>query len=232
MNPTSNQSSVLKVLITGGSRGIGKEIAQLLRSTNSYQVFTPTRNDLDLLNTESIQHYFNEPEHRKVDILINNAGINVLANLEQIDLKGQWPEMIQTNLTAPLYLIQQVIPHMKAQQWGRILNISSIFSQITKDRRAAYSAVKAGLNGLTRTAAVELGPYSILVNALCPGYVETDLTYQNNTKEALEQICQQIPVRRMAQPLEIATYAEFLVSAKNSYITGQSLVIDGGFSLY
>jgi 3-oxoacyl-[acyl-carrier protein] reductase len=119
---------------------------------------------------------------------------------------------------------------MEAQQWGRILNISTIFSMVTKERRAAYSMTKAALNALTRSAAVEYGPSGILVNALAPGYVDTALTRQNNSPEAIAAITQTIPLRRMAQPEELALTAAFLVSEQNSYLTGQTLVVDGGFT--
>ena len=120
---------------------------------------------------------------------------------------------------------------MKARGWGRVLNISSIFSLVTKERRLTYSTVKAGLNGMTRSLALELAPYNVLVNSLCPGYVETALTRANNAPEEIAAIARSIPVGRLAQPEEIARVAAFLCSEENTYLTGQTLAVDGGFLL-
>ena len=216
-----------KVLVTGGSRGIGSQISKLLKE-KGYMVETPERSELDLTNLQSIEGYFSH--NTNFDILINNAGINVLAQIESIE-HDSWHEMVAVNLTAPMLLIQKVVPYMKEAKWGRIVNISSMFSNITKEKRGAYSAVKSGLNGLTRTAAVELAPFGVLVNSVCPGYVETDLTYQNNSPSEIEKILQDIPIGRMAKAVEIAELVEFLISDRNSYLTGQSITIDGGFTL-
>jgi 3-oxoacyl-[acyl-carrier protein] reductase len=118
---------------------------------------------------------------------------------------------------------------MAARGWGRILNLSTIFSVVTKERRAAYAMTKSALNALTRSVAVEFGPAGVLVNALAPGYVDTALTRQNNSPAALEAICATIPLRRLAAPAELARIAAFLVSDENSYLTGQTIVADGGF---
>jgi 3-oxoacyl-[acyl-carrier protein] reductase len=152
--------------------------------------------------------------------------IRPLAELES----AAWQEMVQVNLTAPLELIRGFSTGMKARRWGRIVNVSSIFSLVTRANRAAYSATKSGLNGLTRTCAVELAPDNILVNAVCPGYVETEMTRRNNSAEELEKIAGTIPLRRLAQPKEIARVVGFLCSEENSYCTGQLIVADGGFT--
>lgn len=215
-------------LVTGASRGIGAAIAQALER-RGFAVLTPTRLEMDLTSSQSVEAYcagLREP----VDVLVNNAGINVLAGLGEVE--GQvWERMVRVNLTAPLELIQRLSPGMIRRRWGRILNVSSIFSLVTRERRAAYSGVKSGLNGLTRAAALELAPHGILVNAICPGYVETELTRANNTAAELEQIARSIPAGRLAKPEEIAPVAAFLVSEENTYVTGQTLAIDGGFLL-
>ncbi len=216
-----------RVLITGGSRGIGQQIAKLMEA-KGYEVVVPKREELNLESLESIDKYF--ASERKIDILINNAGINFISPLPDIATE-QWSQMLTVNLTAPMKLVQKVIPHMQKTKWGRIVNISSIFSNLTRQGRASYSASKSGLNGLTRTAAVELGQHGILVNAVCPGYVETQLTHQNNSPADIEKILKTIPVGRMAQPAEIAELVEFLCSERNSYITGQMITADGGFSI-
>jgi 3-oxoacyl-[acyl-carrier protein] reductase len=119
---------------------------------------------------------------------------------------------------------------MVERQYGRMVNISSIWSIVTKPGRITYAMSKAGLNGYTRSLAVELAPYNILVNAVAPGYVNTELTRQNNSEQELQTICKAIPMKRLAEPIEIARLVSFLCSEENSYLTGQCLVIDGGYS--
>ena len=138
--------------------------------------------------------------------------------------------MLQINVTAPRKLLQAVIGGMASRHWGRIVNISSVFGVVSRARRAAYSATKAAINGLTRSAAIELGPDGIIVNAVCPGYVETDLTYINNSQAEIDAIKQTIPLRRLAAPREIARLVAFLCSDSNSYLTGQTIIADGGFT--
>jgi 3-oxoacyl-[acyl-carrier protein] reductase len=215
-------------LVTGGSRGIGKVISEAL-CASGFDLLTPSRSELDLGNPDSVLHYIKVNQHQPVSILVNNAGINVPAALEAIAV-DQWQSTMQVNLTSPFLLIQGFAPQMKKMGFGRIVNISSIFSLVSRENRACYSATKSGINGLTRTAALELAPYGILVNAVCPGYIDTDLTRQNNTPEQIAKISENIPLGRLAQPKEIAEFVAFLCSEKNSYITGQTLAIDGGFT--
>ena len=216
------------VLLTGASRGIGEAIAKRF-SLAGWKVIAPQRSEMDLASSESVQRFCGGLPG-PVDALINNAGINTIASWETLRSE-QWNEMVRIDLTAPLELAQQLAPGMKARGWGRILNISSIFSLATKERRLAYSTVKAGLNGMTRSLALELAPFNVLVNALCPGYVETALTRANNTPDELAEIARAVPVGRLAQPDEIARVAAFLCSEENTYLTGQTIVADGGFLL-
>lgn len=215
-------------LVTGGSRGIGAAIVQALRE-DGCEVLAPGRTELDLLNPASIEKYVRSVQGRGIGILVNNAGINFIQELEKLT-DANWADTIQTNLTAPMKLAQGLAPGMKGRGWGRIVNVSSVFSLVTKEKRAAYSATKSGLNGLTRTLAVELAPHGITVNALCPGYVDTELTRQNNSPADLEKICATIPAGRLASTAEMARVAAFLCSDASSYLTGQMLVVDGGFS--
>jgi 3-oxoacyl-[acyl-carrier protein] reductase len=215
-------------LVTGARRGIGATIAARL-ARDGFNVLAPTRQELDLARPEAIDRFIEQRQADGVDVLVNNAGINVLQPLEQVD-DATWATVVQVNVRAPFRLIQGFAGGMKSRGWGRIVNMSSIFSLVTKERRSSYSAVKSALNGLTRTAAVELGRHGVLVNAVCPGYVDTDLTRQNNSPADLERIRATIPVGRLAQPEEIAAFVAFLCSEENTYITGQTLVIDGGFT--
>ena len=216
------------VFLTGGARGIGAAISNVLQERN-YHVISPNREELDLGNPSSIESYLHAHPQLQVDILINNAGINILSPLNSISA-SDWVIMLQTNLTSALRLIQAFAPGMAYRGWGRIVNLSTIFSVVTKERRAAYSMTKSALNALTRSGAVEFGPSGVLVNALAPGYVDTALTRQNNSPAAIAAILETIPLRRMAQSVEIAKAVAFLVSDENTYLTGQTLLLDGGFT--
>lgn len=214
-------------LVTGAARGIGAAIAEALRAQD-VRVLDAGRTEMDLSDSASVAAWLGR-HGGGVDILVNNAGINVLNDVEAITPED-WQAMVQVDLTAPLQLIQGVAPGMRARGWGRIVNISSIFGVVTRERRGAYSAVKAGLNGLTRTAAVELAPHGILVNSVCPGYVATDLTRQNNSPADLEKIEATIPLGRLAEPDEIARFVAWLCGEANTYLTGQTILVDGGFT--
>jgi NAD(P)-dependent dehydrogenase (short-subunit alcohol dehydrogenase family) len=217
-----------QVLVTGGSRGIGAAIADRLRA-DGHHVRTPSRHELNLAAPSSIDAFLDQHRGDVVDVLVNNAGINILRSIEEID-DTAWQEMMQVNLTAALRLTQAFAPRMASRGWGRILNVASIFAVVTRERRAAYSMTKAALVSLTRTAAVEFGPSAVLVNAIAPGYVDTELTRKNNSPEALRAIENSIPLRRMARAEELAEVAAFLVSDRNTYLTGQTVLVDGGFT--
>lgn len=215
------------VMITGVSRGIGKAIKDVLQETNQFNLITPSRKDMDLTNIEHIKKYFNDNKIQ-IDILINNAGINVLNRIEDIK-QDTVAEMLNVNLVAPLELIKCCVPYMKSGKWGRIVNISSIWGVNSKEFRTLYSATKFALNGITKALSRELGEFNILVNAVCPGYVNTELTNKNIPLAEQEKIKATIPLRRFAEPVEIARLIKFLVSEDNTYITGQAIIIDGGF---
>ncbi len=214
-------------LLTGGARGIGAAIWKVLER-EGVEVLAPRRDELNLLSNGSIDAYL-ESVQGTVDILVNNAGINCLAGVEEIT-PDKAQAMIQVNLYAPMRLIQGIVPKMKAAGYGRIVNISSIFGIVSKERRVLYSTTKSGLIGMAKSLALELAPYNILVNNVAPGYVMTELTRQNNTEEELEKIRENIPVGRLAEPSEIAEIVAFLCLQRNTYITGQTIVADGGFT--
>src|ERR1039457_4569989 len=143
------------VLLTGGSRGIGAAIAAEFRR-HGHEVWTPTRTELDLTSADALETFIRGASDRPVDVLINNAGINVLNRIETLDA-ATWQAMLQVNLTSPVRLAQAFLPRMQARGWGRVLCVSSIFSFVTKEKRAAYSMTKAALNAFARSVAVEYG---------------------------------------------------------------------------
>jgi 3-oxoacyl-[acyl-carrier protein] reductase len=231
-NPTAPSaffSQRRRVFLTGGSRGIGLAIREEFEK-HGQTVICPSRTELDLSSTESVQSYLKNYAPKNIDILINNAGINFPTPIPAIEL-DRWETTLKVNLTAPFLLSRHFSEGMRKQGWGRILNVSSIFSLLSRDGRAAYSAAKAGLNGFTRTCAVEWGAQGVTVNAICPGYIDTALTRQNNSEADIAKICQNIPLKRLADSSEISRMAVFLCSDHASYLTGQCLVVDGGFSI-
>jgi len=133
-------------------------------------------------------------------------------------------------LIAPFRLIQAVVPQMRERKFGRIVNISSIWSVVSRAGRTTYSMSKGAMNSMTRSLAVELAPFNILINVVAPGYVMTDLTRQNNSEAELEEIRKTIPVQRLAEPAEIAGVVAFLCSDQNTYLTGQTIIVDGGYT--
>lgn len=215
-----------KALITGASRGIGKSIKNLFEA-RGIEVISPLRSQMDLSSNESIKEYLKNIDN--VDILINCAGINDLASIEEMTEK-KLQEMIQVNLLSQTMLIKYLSKDMTKKGYGRIVNFASIWCDYSKERRIMYSIAKSGVKGLTTAAAVELSKYNILVNAVAPGFVKTEMTTQNNTPEQIDALANALPIKRLAEPSEIAEFVYFLASEKNSFITGQTIFIDGGFS--
>lgn len=215
-----------KVLITGASKGIGRAIHEELL-TLGYHCVAPTRNELNIDSAESIKNFFNTCTI-EFDILINNAGINILNDIASISDENIH-DMMNTNLIAPLKLIQNVTKNMKLKRYGKIVNVSSIWGVRSKEYRTLYSATKFAINGLTKALARELGEYNILINSIAPGYVNTKMTQQNVPLEEQKKIKETIPLKRFAEPSEVAKLVSFLISEDNSYITGQTIIIDGGF---
>lgn len=219
----------MKALITGASRGIGKAIAQKFRE-NGYEVYTPTREELDLSVPESVEKYVSDNQDITFDVIVNNAGINEINMLEAIT-DEEMRMMTEINLISPIRLLRGFVNNMKKQKYGRIVNIASIWAVVSKSGRCVYSATKNGIHGVTNTLAVELAKYNILVNTVCPGFTLTELTVKNNSQEEIDMISDDIPMGRMAEPEEIAEIVFFLCSNNNTYMTGQKIVVDGGFSV-
>lgn len=217
------------VLITGGSRGIGKAIAEKFLS-NNYKVIAPSRDELDLSSNKSIENFININRDIYFDIIINNAGINEINLIENVT-DTEIDEMIKINLIAPIKILREFTKEMKKRNFGRIVNLGSIWAVVAKEGRSIYSSTKNGLHGITNTLAIELGQYNVLVNTVCPGFTLTELTKKNNSLEEIMEISKQIPLKRMAEPKEIAEIVFFLCSDSNTYLTGQKIVVDGGFTI-
>jgi 3-oxoacyl-[acyl-carrier protein] reductase len=237
--------------VTGASRGIGKEIAlTLCRAGFAVVVASPEveRNEevagliracsgqaltlnLDLMSFDSIKESFEETrrQYGRVDVLVNNAGITrdgLAARMKAED----WQKVLQVDLNGAFFCIQQALPTMIEQNWGRIINIASVVGEMGNAGQANYSAAKAGLIGLTKALAHELAPHDITVNAVAPGYIETDMTagLPAEVKQKLQSI---IPLRRLGKPVDIAAAVRFLASDDASYITGHVLDVNGGMHM-
>lgn len=217
-----------KALITGASRGIGEATAKRMQELG-YEIYTPTHAELDLSNRDSIDLFCKGYADVTFDVLINNAGINEIHDIEEIT-EEELLLMTEINLLAPIRLIRGIVPNMKKQRYGRIVNIGSIWGVAGKPGRTVYAATKHGIHGVTQTLAVELAPYNILINTVCPGYTLTALTSKNNSPEQIKEISSGIPIGRMAKPEEQAEAICFLAGENNTYITGQQIAVDGGYT--
>ena len=216
----------MKAFVTGGAGGIGKSIVSLFEN-NEIEVVAPTIEELDITNTSETEKYVRR--YGDFDILINCAGINNLASIDEMT-EDALMTTLRVNLTSQAMLIKMLSPAMKAKKYGRIVNFASIWCDFSKVRRIMYSVSKAGGKGLTTAAAVELSQYNVLVNAVAPGFVATEMTYKNNNAAQIKAFEDALPIKRMAKPEEIAEFVYFLASPKNSFITGQTIFIAGGFS--
>jgi len=164
----------------------------------------------------------------RIDILVNNAALPLSTRFPDLSVE-EWRKAIEVNLTAPFLMTKAVLPTMRAQNYGRIINISSSGGRMVSTLGGAhYTASKAGLLGLTRAAAKELGKFGITVNAICPGMIDTELTRENASDDLLERLAASYPVPRLGTVLEVADLICFAASESAGYITGASLDINGG----
>jgi 3-oxoacyl-[acyl-carrier protein] reductase len=211
------------ILLTGSSRGIGDGIKNVFKE---HTIINPSRSEMDLSDITSIEQYLKYLP--PVDVLINNAGINNINVLENETLESINKTLL-VNYLAPLTICQHLLPHMKKQKYGRIVNIGSIWIDYAKSGRGSYSASKNALHSLTKTITSEYSEYNILCNTISPGYILTDLTLQNNSELDLQKIKSQIPQGRLGTIDEVAKLVHFL-TLENTYINGQNITIDGGYS--
>lgn len=218
---------VRTALVTGANRGIGSAIADRL-AMEGLRVLRPGRGELDLQDPLSIEAFCTDHAGH-VDVLVNNAGINPLTSIGDLTPVRIW-EVLQTNLVAAMLLTSRLAPAMAVQGWGRIVNISSVWSMRARPNRGIYAASKAGLEAFTRATAAEFGGAGILANAVAPGFIDTELTRANLSLSERSELAGLIPVNRLGTVEEIARVVSFLASESNTFVTGQSLTADGGFA--
>ena len=235
-------------LITGASRGIGRACALALAEAGA-RLAVAARNveqleslaaeirsrsgeafvvPMDLADPESIKEAIAKTakDFGPIAILVNNAGITK-DGLAMRMKKPDWDIVIATNLTGAFLAIQQVLPGMLKERWGRIINIASLVGEMGNAGQANYAASKAGLIGLTKSIAQEMGSRNITVNAVAPGYVETDMT-EGLSAELKEKMLANIPLKRIGRPDDVAAAVRFLASEEAGYITGHVLDVNGG----
>ena len=240
-------------LVTGASRGIGAGIALELAGVGAKVVVNYQVNQqgaervVESIRQQggeaySFQADVSKPDEVKamfefinsqfggVDILVNNAGIHQHLPVEKLSL-SDWERLMAINLTSLFLLTQEVLPHMKSCRWGRIVNISSLSGVAGTHVESHYAASKAGVIGFTKAVALETAPFGITVNAISPGSIETDMLAVT-TEERRQKLISEIPVGRIGQPEDIAWGVRFLVSPRASYITGQTIHMNGGEGLY
>ena len=228
-------------VVTGGTRGIGRAVAERLRGDGARVLVTGTTVQgpvpegcdyrvADFGDEASTEAFAAHLRERRPLILVNNAGVTNPQPFGDIEAE-EFQRVHRINLVAPLSLSRAVLPGMREARWGRIVNVGSMWGVVSKVGRATYSASKFGLAGMTAALAAEVAADGILANCVAPGFVETDLIAAWSTEEERSALAAQVPMKRLAQPAEIAAFIAWLCGPENSYISGQQLVIDGGYTM-
>jgi gluconate 5-dehydrogenase len=239
-----------RALVTGSTRGIGLAIARALGSSGARVVLHGRQETAptaiaegadwvagyvgsDLSSDDGISHLLERisATHGRIDVLVNNAGINIHASLKDTT-RPDVEQVFRVDVTACLLLAKALSRPMVEQGWGRIINIGSIMSLVTRARNPAYTAAKHALAGLTKALAAELGPTGVTVNAIAPGYVETDATAALlKDPEFRAFVERRTPAGRWGRPEDISSAAVYLASEGASFVNGHVLVVDGGLTV-
>lgn len=231
----------MNILVTGASRGIGNAIAKELEK-NGFNVFAVARNEAllkdfqkycvaDIATDAGLEAVESFIESSDIDVLVNNAGEYIYSPIEKVSL-SEAEHIMRLNLLAPMYLISKVVPYMKRNKWGRIVNIGSISGVLGEANASLYSGSKSGLIGATKALALELAEYNITVNTINPGWVDTDMG--NSSAEdgdfTKDEIVECIPQKRFVTPQEVAGMVKYLISEDARGVTGQSINLCAGLT--
>ena len=236
----TRSSKTRRALVTGGNRGLGDAIARALGNAGC-EVLVVASSEESLVsspyqgfaaNLSSLEETLDLAATvvgQSIDILVNNAGLNRISPFADIE-PADFQAVQDINLRAPMLLCQAVLGHMRDSGWGRIVNVASIWAEVSREQRASYSASKSGLVGMTRALAAEVARDGVLANCVSPGVIDTSLTRTVLGTEGVARIQQEIPIGRLGRPEEVAALVAFLASEQNTYISGQAILIDGGFA--
>jgi 3-oxoacyl-[acyl-carrier protein] reductase len=227
-------------LVTGGTRGIGAAICQCLQSNGAKVILTGRRVEasaapgmsyhaVDFADRPATEAFAAQAAKWNIDILVNNAGINKIGPFAELD-PVEFDRIQEVNLRAAFLLCRAVLPAMQQKKWGRIVNIASIFGVVSKEFRAPYSASKFALDGMTVALAAEVAADGILANCVSPGFIDTELTRTVLGEAGIAELVARVPARRLGQPEEVAALVAWLAGPENTFISGQNIVIDGGFT--
>ena len=212
------------LFITGGNGEIGKSIISQFKD---YIVYAPSSKEMDCSDVISIKNYILNLGISNIDVFIHCAGINnpkpYIDSTENSILNT-----MKINTLSFLYITQELSKYFINNN-TKILAVSSIYGSISRVGRLEYNASKSALNGMIKSLALELAPMGIVVNSISPGFIETSLTFKNNSIKTVEEIKSNIPIGRLGRPDEIAWYVKLLCSSQNTYLTGQNIIIDGGY---
>ncbi len=237
-----------RILISGGSRGIGRGLVEAFSQNGDMVAFIYKNNHeaakavTEATGAVAICADVSQPEDVKravrvaesalggsVEVLVNNAGISLISVMQDVT-DDQWRDVLDTNLSGAFYLSREVLSGMISQKNGRIIHIGSMWGKVGASCEVAYSAAKAGLRGLTLSMAKELAPSGITVNCVEPGVIQTEMN-ANLGADVLTSLIEETPVGRLGTPVDVASAVIFLASDVASFITGQMLAVDGGFVL-
>jgi NAD(P)-dependent dehydrogenase (short-subunit alcohol dehydrogenase family) len=219
---------VMNVLITGSAGGIGREIVSAFEAIGC-SVLQVTRDDCDLSDATDLDRYLMSREF-KVDVFVHCAGVNEPMGFESID-DSVLRRTMGVNYSSGLKILQKLLPYMRGNGFGRVVFISSLWSELGRSGRLTYSASKAALDASMRSLAVEYAKQNILFNSLAPGFVDTPLTRENMSQDQIELVKNKTPTAKLVGCDEIARMVVYLCGEANSSITGQSIKIDGGYSI-
>ena len=238
-------------LVTGGNKGLGKAMArgfakagadvliasrheaelksaldEILAGTGRSGAYCVT--DVSVRDEVKKLAQFALEKMGRIDILVNNAGMNAPQAIDAIT-DDTWDRVLEVNLSSVMALTRELVPQMKERRWGRVVHVSSIMAQVSKEKRNVYSATKAALIGMARASALDLGPFGVTVNCIAPGPFMTDMPMSVLSDAEKQAFADRTALGRWAQPAELVGPVLMLCSEAGSYITGQTLFVDGGY---